>query len=328
MSVPCEVVRDLLPLYHDDVCSENSRQVVDEHLAECDSCKALLARIDDNTLDQQLMAETEDVVGHHTKAIKRRSLVVGMAIASVLAIPVLITLIVNLATGHALDWFFIVLTSLMTLASVTVVPLVVEKYRGLWALGSFTVSLLLLLMTSCIYTGGSWFFVATIPVLLGLSVMFTPYVLSQHPRPGFITRHKGLLAMLANTLLLYGVILVSGLYIGGGYLDFWRPALLITSLSALLPWAFFLVIRYLKVNGLVKAGICTILGGMFFSAYSGLVNCIVAGSFGDYLIVNANLFIWNLNILSANISLSILVFGVAVGVIFLLIGLFAKKKEE
>lgn len=35
----CEMIRDLLPLYIDDCCSETSRKIVDEHLAVCPDCK-------------------------------------------------------------------------------------------------------------------------------------------------------------------------------------------------------------------------------------------------------------------------------------------------
>lgn len=37
----CEVIQDLLPLYIDNVCSDESRRVVAEHLESCDSCKKL-----------------------------------------------------------------------------------------------------------------------------------------------------------------------------------------------------------------------------------------------------------------------------------------------
>lgn len=37
----CEVVQDLLPLYIDNVCSDESRRVVAEHLESCDVCKKL-----------------------------------------------------------------------------------------------------------------------------------------------------------------------------------------------------------------------------------------------------------------------------------------------
>lgn len=40
MKISCELVKDLLPLYMDGVCSNESRKIVEEHFAECDACKA------------------------------------------------------------------------------------------------------------------------------------------------------------------------------------------------------------------------------------------------------------------------------------------------
>lgn len=40
MKYPCGMIRDLLPLYHDSVCSQESRLAVEEHLEECGECEA------------------------------------------------------------------------------------------------------------------------------------------------------------------------------------------------------------------------------------------------------------------------------------------------
>jgi hypothetical protein len=40
MKVKCEVIEDLLPLYIDGVCSEESKVIVEEHLKECRLCDA------------------------------------------------------------------------------------------------------------------------------------------------------------------------------------------------------------------------------------------------------------------------------------------------
>lgn len=45
MKMSCEVIRDLLPLYHDQVCTQASRELVEEHLDECEACRAALARL-------------------------------------------------------------------------------------------------------------------------------------------------------------------------------------------------------------------------------------------------------------------------------------------
>lgn len=39
MKYPCAIIKDLLPLYTDGVCSEESRQAVMEHLKDCACCR-------------------------------------------------------------------------------------------------------------------------------------------------------------------------------------------------------------------------------------------------------------------------------------------------
>ena len=325
MKISCDVISDLLPLYHDGVCNEASKKLVEEHLSECDSCRAMLAKINDNTLDNQISAEREDVVQHHAKAVKRKSLIVGTVIASILMIPVLTTFIVNLATAGALDWFFIVITSLMVFASLTVIPLVVEKNKGIWTLGSFTGSLLLLFLTINIFNSQSWFFIATIPTIFGLSIIFAPYVIKKLPLTGFASRHKGLLTMAVNTILLYATIIVSGLFTDGSA-EFWRVSLLITSACILFPWALFLVIRYVRANKLVRAGICVLISGVFVAFVEDIVMWAIYGAWQS-IFTSANLFDWEVHMISANVNLLVLLTGVAVGSALVAIGLSRKSKN-
>lgn len=42
----CRIVQDLLPLYHDGVCSPESRTAVEEHLTGCEACSRMLADMD------------------------------------------------------------------------------------------------------------------------------------------------------------------------------------------------------------------------------------------------------------------------------------------
>ncbi len=39
MKVSCEIIKDLLPLYKDELCSDESKKMIDEHLLECEKCK-------------------------------------------------------------------------------------------------------------------------------------------------------------------------------------------------------------------------------------------------------------------------------------------------
>ncbi len=43
--ISCDVIGDLLPLYCDDVCSKDSRKIVEEHLQNCPKCSGLLQKM-------------------------------------------------------------------------------------------------------------------------------------------------------------------------------------------------------------------------------------------------------------------------------------------
>ena len=46
----CEIIRDLLPLYHDNACSGASRAAVEAHIEGCESCRAILKEMDEPLL--------------------------------------------------------------------------------------------------------------------------------------------------------------------------------------------------------------------------------------------------------------------------------------
>ena len=46
MKLPCAVVRDLLPLYAEQLTEDETRKMVDEHLQECPECRQRLAETD------------------------------------------------------------------------------------------------------------------------------------------------------------------------------------------------------------------------------------------------------------------------------------------
>lgn len=48
--VSCEIVKDLLPLYYDNVCSDDSKRMVEIHLSDCERCKFELNRIQDDII--------------------------------------------------------------------------------------------------------------------------------------------------------------------------------------------------------------------------------------------------------------------------------------
>jgi hypothetical protein len=181
MKIDCSVIRDLLPLYADDVCSPASRQLVEEHLPDCPACADVLRRLRDQEIEEDLRTERDDVLRTQAKQFRRRSARTGAVIAGIFSIPVWVCLIVNLAAGAALDWFFIVLAALLVAASLIVVPILMPQNKLLWTFCAFTASLMVLLGVCCLYSRGTWFWVAASACLFGLGVIFLPFVVRARP---------------------------------------------------------------------------------------------------------------------------------------------------
>ena len=203
MNKHCEIVRDLLPLYADDVCSAASKNIIEEHLRECPECAAVLEKLRSHEIEEDLAEEKEQVIRHQAKQFKRRSATVGSVVSGLFMIPILVCLIVNLATGAGLSWFFIVLGGLAVAASLIIVPLTVPEDKLFWTFCAFTVSLLLLLAICCFSVRGSWFFIAASAVLFGLSVIFLPFVLKARPVRRFIGSFNPWLIVLSVDVILF-----------------------------------------------------------------------------------------------------------------------------
>ena len=45
MKTSCKIIEDLLPMYHDGICSEESSDLIEEHLRECPNCSQILASL-------------------------------------------------------------------------------------------------------------------------------------------------------------------------------------------------------------------------------------------------------------------------------------------
>lgn len=64
MKISCEIIKDLLPLYHDGVCSNESNAMVEEHIADCENCRNELHEMDTDILiakQEQNLSEAETV---------------------------------------------------------------------------------------------------------------------------------------------------------------------------------------------------------------------------------------------------------------------------
>lgn len=170
--------------------------------------------------EKELLSASDDTEGRRAEQLAKKYLRLTRNYRLIqyllYGLAALVCFIVNLSVDHAVSWFWIVLASELTAASLTLLPaLVSEGRKGLSALGGFTGSLLLLLMVCCLYTGGDWFFVAAISVLFGLTLVFLPFVLRCLPLPETIASHRWAAYVGGETFLLLLLLGVCCLYTGG-----------------------------------------------------------------------------------------------------------------
>ena len=315
MKYQCELIQDLLPLYKDGVCSESSRKIVEEHLEECPACTKLLDELKDTVIDEVILRERDTVIESQSKFFKRKSALVGSIIAGIFAIPILVCLIVNLASGHALNWFFIVLAAMLIPSSLFVVPLMAPKNRMFLTMTTFTASLILLLGVVSIYTGGSWFFIAASATLFGLTVCFAPFIVNRRPVNAYLGNCKGLVAMAAITVTFFLMMLCIGFSVGAA--EFFPLAMSISVPLIAFAWLIFLVIRYLPFNGLVKTGV--VIAGISLFSY-----------FGSLAIVHLAMMSMGSNgvVVYTEPTISFTVIGTVIGVALAVVGLVIGKKEN
>lgn len=73
MKYPCNLIQDLIPLYLDGVCSNESSKIIEIHLNECAECKDFYMRIcDADNVEQLSYNEKQELQKAHSfKAVKK-----------------------------------------------------------------------------------------------------------------------------------------------------------------------------------------------------------------------------------------------------------------
>lgn len=234
MNKECEIVRDILPLYVDNVCSASSREIIDGHLETCPDCAAYLEKIRASEAESELRDEKSLVIKNQAKRFKRRSAATGSVISALFMIPILICLIVNLTSGRTLDWFYIVIAAMLVVASLTVVPVMAPESKLFWTLCAFCFSLVILLAVCALYTRGDWFFIAASASIFGLAVIFLPFAIKAKPlRPWVEGHNKALLVLLVDFILFGNMMNVISLHQKGFGFTMLIAVLIIAALGLL-----------------------------------------------------------------------------------------------
>ena len=238
---------------------------------------------------------------------------------------ILACLICNLAITHALTWFFIVAASCIMAYSLTNLPLLVEKRKRLATLGAFFLSLNLLLLVCCIYTSGRWFLVSFASLAFAFSVVFAPFVLRDVVLPEKFCAHKALISFGADTLLLFLLLTVVCAY-QNQLSQLFYPVWVLTLYLLTLPWAFLLVIRYIKINAWFRTSVCLVVSGLYILTVNGVSDFITDRR--PFALPPTNLGDWSLPYMNGNIVSVITLACLTAAVLFTCGGIRASARRR
>lgn len=94
MKIDCDIIRDLLPLYAEDIVSDKSKEAVDMHLMECSDCKAVYEKMTAREPEVKLQIKPEE---SFKKYVKKKKWSLGWKVSLITAAAVLVAVIWRLS---------------------------------------------------------------------------------------------------------------------------------------------------------------------------------------------------------------------------------------
>ena len=92
MKISCKIIEDLLPIYHDGICSEESAAMVEGHLKECPKCAEILASLNgefelekpQSADELKPLAEIQQRINREKKRCGRRNALIAAVLVIVM----------------------------------------------------------------------------------------------------------------------------------------------------------------------------------------------------------------------------------------------------
>lgn len=282
--------------------------------------------------EHELLTASEDIESRNTEKLARKYMKMieryKMTLYLLYGVSLAVCFICNLVISHTISWFFLVFTSELVAFSLTLLPVLLQKNRGLFTLISFFGSLTLLLLTCSIYSHGDWFILTFISFLFGMTVVFLPFVLTRIGFLKIISNNKALVCFSVDTVLLFMLLYVCDLYTDGGW--FLTRAVPISLFSLVVPWSMMLIIRYTKMNGFLKTAACISVLAAFAFLENGVLSAIL-GEGSMTVGYRFDFHRWNPEYLDQNINMIIFLWLILMSVIFAIAGIirvFTNKGER
>lgn len=123
----CNIIKDLLPSYMEGICSQDTRNIVEEHLSECADCRRLRQMLCETELVSE---QTSSLEINYIKKLKRHFMKQGFFSSLILAALILtglFTVFVKNSSFTANTYFVSLPVLLLVTRAVIPIPVVREK---------------------------------------------------------------------------------------------------------------------------------------------------------------------------------------------------------
>ena len=285
----------------------------------------ITASIDNETREQKLQA----------KKWRTLSLTWSLFFYIAYGVALIPCFICDLAINKTLSWFWIVLSALLLAFTFTNLPKLIKKHKLIFIPLSMYLALILLLGVCCIYTKGNWFFIPSLSVLLGLTIIFTPIYIAKYDVFAKIRKYNDFISVAVDFVLLNVLLIVINDYtITNGYSNNWwyLKIALPTVLGVYLVLNLLLSVRFLKINKFLKTSIMLFLIDVFMylpPLFIKVKNPAIQKEIDDINIFKANFFSWEVDVtLENNIHLILFLTLLFLSAVFLVIGLIRSSKSK
>ncbi len=251
------------------------------------------------------------------------------------SIAILTCFICNLATSGTLSWFWVVLSALVLAFTLTNLPALIKSYRLVLIPASMYLALVLLLGVCAIYTKGTWFWVATLSVLLGLIIIFMPIFIVKYSVFNKLKKFNDFVSVGIDFILLNILLVVINIYTAtNGFSNtIWCLNLALPIVAIVyITLNILLCVRFLKVNKFLKTSLILLLVNIFLylpPIFIKFKNTLVQKEIDGFDIFKADFSCWVPDVnLENNVNLIIFLTISLLIVVFFVIGLIKHLKSK
>ncbi len=256
----CDVVRDLLPLYVDGLCSEPSRRMVDGHVRSCPDCARMLARLQNSACEDSLRREASAVLA--PRRWRNRAFAASCTLAAFMCVPACLLARAWQRSEDPYAWLLLLAPALLVVMSTTLLPLRTRRYTGRWTVLGYVSSLMLLCMACAVYAaqGAESFTSGTVFFLLVTVALGAVYLFVVQP---WAARDEDFLQRSGRLMRAWGavyVLLLADTYCLTRPIPWFMGAGCALTLG-LLAAAEIVLYRRLRINVWARLGLCVTLAG-------------------------------------------------------------------